>query len=459
MTRYETTVGRALLSEILPAGLPFELINKALKKKEISKLINAAFRRCGLRETVIFADKLMYTRLLDGDPRRSFDRGRRHARAEAEGRDHRRGREGSAGDREAVHERSRDAGRALQQGGRHLGPRRRPRRESDDGAAFDRARAGVGREVGQVRAAQGRERPAGHAGVAQLDLHDGGLRRARFGGADPAARRHARSHGEAGRLDHRDADHGELPRRPERAAVLHLDARRAQRSCRYRAEDRELGLPHAASGRRDAGSRGDRGRLRHDAGRRDEGADRRRRSGRIAARAHPRPRCGRRHLQPRKRREPVRSEQPARRGRGRRDRSRGHRRSESAHAAHVRDASRSVREVLRPRSRPRRAGERRRSGRRHRRAVDRRAGHAAHDAHVPHRRRGVADGGGEPGRKQVERRGALRRRHALRHQPARRAGRDFAQRRSRDPRREQPRARASQGAVRRDAAGARRARR
>ncbi|MDP2878154.1 MAG: DNA-directed RNA polymerase subunit beta', partial [Sulfuricella sp.] len=61
ITRYETTVGRALLSEILPVGLPFPLINKALKKKEISKLINASFRRCGLRETVIFADKLMYT--------------------------------------------------------------------------------------------------------------------------------------------------------------------------------------------------------------------------------------------------------------------------------------------------------------------------------------------------------------------------------------------------------------
>jgi DNA-directed RNA polymerase subunit beta' len=59
--RHETTVGRALLSEILPAGLPFALINKALKKKEISRLINASFRACGLRETVIFADKLMYT--------------------------------------------------------------------------------------------------------------------------------------------------------------------------------------------------------------------------------------------------------------------------------------------------------------------------------------------------------------------------------------------------------------
>jgi DNA-directed RNA polymerase subunit beta' len=59
VTRYETTVGRALLSEILPVGLPFDTINKPLKKKEISRIINASFRRCGLRETVIFADKLM----------------------------------------------------------------------------------------------------------------------------------------------------------------------------------------------------------------------------------------------------------------------------------------------------------------------------------------------------------------------------------------------------------------
>ena len=61
LTRYETTVGRALLSEVLPAGLPFALINKSLKKKEISRLINASFRQCGLRDTVIMADKLMYT--------------------------------------------------------------------------------------------------------------------------------------------------------------------------------------------------------------------------------------------------------------------------------------------------------------------------------------------------------------------------------------------------------------
>ena len=57
--RYETTVGRALLSEILPEGLSFTVLNTPLKKKEISRLINTSFRKCGLRATVVFADHLM----------------------------------------------------------------------------------------------------------------------------------------------------------------------------------------------------------------------------------------------------------------------------------------------------------------------------------------------------------------------------------------------------------------
>ncbi len=61
ITRYNTTVGRALLSEILPPGLPFSVIDKPLKKKEISRLINTSFRRIGIRDTVIMADRLMYT--------------------------------------------------------------------------------------------------------------------------------------------------------------------------------------------------------------------------------------------------------------------------------------------------------------------------------------------------------------------------------------------------------------
>ena len=57
----ETTVGRALLSEIMPKGLPYSLINQTMKKKGISTLINACYRNVGLKERVIFADQLMYT--------------------------------------------------------------------------------------------------------------------------------------------------------------------------------------------------------------------------------------------------------------------------------------------------------------------------------------------------------------------------------------------------------------
>lgn len=56
----DTTVGRALLFDILPKGLPFELVNKPMVKKAISRLINVAYRQCGLKDTVIFADQLMY---------------------------------------------------------------------------------------------------------------------------------------------------------------------------------------------------------------------------------------------------------------------------------------------------------------------------------------------------------------------------------------------------------------
>ena len=57
----DTTVGRALLFQILPKGLPYEMVDQPLKKKAISKLINQCYRVVGLKETVIFADQLMYT--------------------------------------------------------------------------------------------------------------------------------------------------------------------------------------------------------------------------------------------------------------------------------------------------------------------------------------------------------------------------------------------------------------
>ncbi len=57
----DTTVGRALLWEVVPAGLPFSLVNKPMVKKAISLIINECYRRVGLKDTVIFADQLMYT--------------------------------------------------------------------------------------------------------------------------------------------------------------------------------------------------------------------------------------------------------------------------------------------------------------------------------------------------------------------------------------------------------------
>ena len=57
----DTTVGRALLSEILPDGMAFEQINRAMNKRAISATINLCYRQLGLKETVVFADQLMYT--------------------------------------------------------------------------------------------------------------------------------------------------------------------------------------------------------------------------------------------------------------------------------------------------------------------------------------------------------------------------------------------------------------
>jgi len=57
----ETTVGRALLSEILPEGIPFEAVDRNMTKKAISNVINLCYRNVGLKATVVFADQLMYT--------------------------------------------------------------------------------------------------------------------------------------------------------------------------------------------------------------------------------------------------------------------------------------------------------------------------------------------------------------------------------------------------------------
>ncbi|MBN44849.1 MAG: DNA-directed RNA polymerase subunit beta' [Methylophaga sp.] len=58
--RVETTVGRAMLFSIVPKGLPFAVVDRTMTKKAIGDLINTCYRRLGLKDTVIFADQLMY---------------------------------------------------------------------------------------------------------------------------------------------------------------------------------------------------------------------------------------------------------------------------------------------------------------------------------------------------------------------------------------------------------------
>ena len=61
VTLTDTTVGRAIFSLTLPVGLPFEIINQAMGKKQISQLLNTCYRTLGLKDTVIAADQIMYT--------------------------------------------------------------------------------------------------------------------------------------------------------------------------------------------------------------------------------------------------------------------------------------------------------------------------------------------------------------------------------------------------------------
>jgi DNA-directed RNA polymerase subunit beta' len=59
-SRFKTTVGRVILYTIVPHGLPFALVDHKMTKKQISNIINQCYRNVGLKETVIFADQLMY---------------------------------------------------------------------------------------------------------------------------------------------------------------------------------------------------------------------------------------------------------------------------------------------------------------------------------------------------------------------------------------------------------------
>ncbi len=441
ITRYETTVGRSLLSEILPAGLPFETINRPLKKKEISNIINASFRRCGLRETVIFADKLMqagYSLATRGGISFAADD---MLIPDGEAHDHREVRKGSEGNRGAVHLGPGHAGRALQQGGRHLGPCGRRHREGDDEPARHDGRPGSRR--------QARSKQESFNSIYMM--------------ADSGAR------GSAAQIRQLAGMRG-LMAKPDGSIIetpITANFREGLNVLQYfisthgaRKGLADTALKTANSGyltRRLVDVTQDLVVTEDDCGTSNgvamkalvEGGEviealRERILGRSVAADV---------VNPETQATLFHAGTVAQRRRSRADRGAGHRRGQGAHSADLRHALRSVRHLLRPRPGPRAPGQRRRGGRRDRRAVDRRAGHAADDADLPHRRRGIAYRGGIAAGKQVGRHGALLGGDALRHQRQGRADRHRALRRSDDPRRQRPRARAPQGAVRRDDAG------
>ena len=204
-TLIDTTVGRVIFNRALPEVVPF--INGNLKKRGLSDFVSYVYLTFGEEMTVQMLDDLKdlgfaaATRagisigvddmvipakkeeFLAGG-RQGGPRGRRAAQL---GRDHGR--------------------RAPQQDHRHLAPHDREHlRRNVPGDEEDRP---------------------GRPGV-QPDLHHGRLGRPRLQGAGAPARRHARPHVQALGRGHRDAHHGQLPRRPLGAPVLHLDARRAQ---------------------------------------------------------------------------------------------------------------------------------------------------------------------------------------------------------------------------------------
>ena len=236
--------------------------------------------------------------------------------------------------------------------------------------------------------AQGRERPRQ---ADQLDLHDVAFRSARFADADAPARRHARPDGQAVGRDHREPDHLQLQGGPVGSRVLQLDPRRPQGPRGHRAEDRELGLSHASSGRRRAGFDHHHARLRLDERHQHARDHRRGHGGGVARHAHSRP-----HLRgraARRRRQGDRRSRPYdRRGRHAGDQCGWNPGGEDPFGLDLRGEERRLRRMLRPRSGARHPGQHGRGGGRHRRPVDRRAGHSADDAHVPHRRRGSARG-------------------------------------------------------------------
>ncbi len=200
--RVSTTPGRIMLSEILPRHpkVPFDLVNRLLTKKDIQNVIDVVYRHCGQKETVIFADRIMGLGFTQAC-RAGISFGKDDLVIPVS-------KTKLVGDTE---QRVKEYEQQYQDG------------LITQGEKYNKVVDAWSKCTDDVADAMMKEISKQEAGVpinsVFMMAHSG---RPRFGGADEAARRHARPDGQAVGRNHRDADHLELQGRPHRAGVLQL---------------------------------------------------------------------------------------------------------------------------------------------------------------------------------------------------------------------------------------------
>ena len=246
----DTTPGRMKLAALLPhhPQIGHRLVAKALTKKEIGNLIDAVYRHCGQKATVIFADQIMGLGFKEA-ARAGISFGKDDIVIPER--------------KKTLVEETRTLAKEYeQQYADGLITRGEKYNKVVDAwaKATDRVADEMMGEISQAPTDEnGRELEINSI---YMMAHSGARGLA---GPDEAARRHARPDGQAVRRDHRDADHLQLQGRPDRAGVLQLHPRRPQGPGRHRPEDGELGLPDPPPGGRGAGLHHHRGGLRHHA--------------------------------------------------------------------------------------------------------------------------------------------------------------------------------------------------
>ena len=258
-----------MLGALLPKhpNVPFDVVNKLMTKKEISAMIDAVYRHCGQKETVIFCDRIMALGF-----HHAFKAGISFGKDDMV----------VPENKWSIVEETRALAKEYEQQYKDglITQGEKYNKVVDAWAkCSDRLADEMMKRISTVKKDEnGRDKPVNSI---YMMSHSG---RARLAGADEAARRHARPDGQAVGRDHREPDHLELQGRPRRARVLQLDARRPQGPRRHGAEDGELRLSDPPPRRRGAGRVIREPRLRLGA-RHQHARHRRRRPGRGLARA------------------------------------------------------------------------------------------------------------------------------------------------------------------------------